>query len=87
MGYTRREMERMATDRKQWRSFVNGLCSQRENRHKYHKYTDDCAILAHTAEELQTSIDLLTEAYQSLGLSINIRKPKIIYQSVSGNIE
>ena len=35
MGYTRREMERMATDRKQWRSLVDGLCSQRANWHKY----------------------------------------------------
>ena len=34
MGYTRREMERMATGRKQWRSLVDGLCSQRANRHK-----------------------------------------------------
>ena len=34
MGYTRREMERMATDRKRWRSMVDGLCSQRTNRHK-----------------------------------------------------
>ncbi|KAK2161915.1 hypothetical protein NP493_1551g00040 [Ridgeia piscesae] len=31
---TRREMERMATDIKQWRSLVDGLCSQRANRHK-----------------------------------------------------
>ena len=38
------------------------------------QYADDCAILSHTAEELQTSLDLLTEAYQSLGLSVNIRK-------------
>ena len=29
------------------------------------RYADDCAILEHTAEELQTSLDLLTEAYQS----------------------
>ena len=34
MGYTRREMEKMATDRKRWRSLVDGLCSQRANRHK-----------------------------------------------------
>ena len=34
MGYTRREMERMATDRNRWRSLVDGLCSQRANRHK-----------------------------------------------------
>ena len=26
MGYTRREMERMVTDRKRWRSLVCGLC-------------------------------------------------------------
>ena len=34
MGYTRREMEKMATDRKRWCSLVDGLCSQRANRHK-----------------------------------------------------
>ena len=34
MGYTRREMERMATDRKWWHSLVDGLCSQRVKRHK-----------------------------------------------------
>ena len=34
MGYTRREMEKMATDRKRWRSLVDGLCSQRAKRHK-----------------------------------------------------
>ena len=28
MGYTRREMEKMATDRKQWRSLVDGLCAE-----------------------------------------------------------
>ena len=40
------------------------------------QYADNCAILAYTAEELQ--LDILTEAYHSLGLSINIRKTKII---------
>ena len=34
MGYTRREMERMTTNRKRWRSLVDGLCSQRTKRHK-----------------------------------------------------
>ena len=51
------------------------------------QYADDSAIFAHIAEELQTSIDLLTEAYQNLRLSINIRKTKIIYQSSLGNFE
>ena len=34
MGYTRREMEKMATERKRWRSLVDGLCSERAKRHK-----------------------------------------------------
>ena len=48
------------------------------------QYADDCAILAHSAEELQSSLDPLTEAYQSLGLSINIRKTKVIHQPTPG---
>ena len=36
------------------------------------QYAYECTILAHTAEELQTSLDLLTEAYQGIGLSINM---------------
>ena len=42
------------------------------------------AILAHSAEELQTSLDLFTEAYKSLGFSINIRKIKVIHQPIPG---
>jgi len=34
MGYTSREMDKMATDRKRWRSLVDGLCSQRAKMHK-----------------------------------------------------
>ena len=48
------------------------------------QYAYDCAILAHYAEELHTSLDLFTEGYQSLGLSINIRKTKVVYQSIPG---
>ena len=51
-----------------------------------HQYADDCAILAYTAEELQTSLDLLTKAYKKLGHSINTRKTKIIYQTAASNI-
>ena len=40
------------------------------------QYADDCVILAHTSEELKRSLDILTAAYQSLGFSINIRKPR-----------
>ena len=48
------------------------------------QYADDCAILVYSAEELQTSLDLFTEAYQSLGLSINIIKTKVIHQPTPG---
>ena len=44
------------------------------------QYADDCAILAHSAGEFQTSLHLFTEAYQSLRLSVNIRKTKVIHQ-------
>ena len=47
------------------------------------QYGDDCAFLSHSAEKLQTSLDLFTEAYQSLGLSINVRKAKVIHQPTS----
>ena len=49
------------------------------------QYADECAILilAHTAEKLQTSLDFFTEAYQSLGLSIN-KKTKVIHQRTPG---
>ena len=50
------------------------------------QYAYHCAIIAHTAEELQTSLGFHTEAHQSVGLSINIRKTKIIYQSAPGII-
>jgi len=51
------------------------------------QYTDDRAILAHTKVELQTSLEFLMGAYQSLRLSIDIRKTKIIFQLAPGNNE
>ena len=48
------------------------------------QYADNRAIFAHSAEELQTSLDLLTENYQSLGLSNNIKKNKVIHQPTPG---
>ena len=33
-AYTRREIERMATERKECHSLIGGLCSQQANRHK-----------------------------------------------------
>ena len=48
---------------------------------------DDCYSCTHarTHSHSKASHYLLTEAYQSLGLSNNIRKTKIIYQSAPGN--
>jgi len=37
------------------------------------QYDDDCAIIADTAQQLQTSLDILTESYQILEFYINIR--------------
>ena len=34
MGYTGKEMEKMATNRQEWMTMVDGLCSQRANRPK-----------------------------------------------------
>ena len=48
------------------------------------QYADDCAIFAHSTEELQTRLSLFAEAYQSLGLSINFRKTKVIHQPTPG---
>ena len=51
-------------------------------------YPDDSAFLAHTTEELKTTIDILSEAKdQSIGLSINSRYSKIIDQPAPGNLE
>ena len=50
------------------------------------QYADDCAILTHTEDILQTILDLFSSAYQNLGLSLNIRKTKVLHQPVPGVI-
>ncbi|KAM9365953.1 uncharacterized protein KZ484_012071 [Pholidichthys leucotaenia] len=39
---------------------------------------DDCAILSHTEEALQATLNLFSSAYHNLGLSLNIRKTKLV---------
>jgi len=39
-------MEKMATDRKQWHSLVDGLCSERAKRHKVRQRLATCYILS-----------------------------------------
>uniref|UniRef100_UPI00398E68E3 uncharacterized protein isoform X1 n=1 Tax=Pristiophorus japonicus TaxID=55135 RepID=UPI00398E68E3 len=46
------------------------------------QYADDACICAHTEAELQDIVDLFTEAYESMGLTINISKTKVLHQAV-----
>ena len=44
------------------------------------QYADDCALVAHTPEDLQISLTTLHQAYSELGLVINPTKTEILYQ-------
>ena len=44
------------------------------------QYADDCALVAHTPENLQRSLDVLHQVYTSMGLVINANKTEILYQ-------
>ena len=44
------------------------------------QYADDCALVAHTPENLQRSHDVLHRIYTSMGLVINASKTEIFYQ-------
>ena len=44
------------------------------------QYADDCAIAAHTEADLQNTLDAFSEAYQLLGLTVNVTKTKVIFQ-------
>ncbi|CAM5146192.1 unnamed protein product [Natator depressus] len=48
------------------------------------QYTDDCVILVHTENDLQSILDFLAQAYQSRGLSLNIEMTKVLSQPASG---
>lgn len=48
------------------------------------QYADDNAILSQSEEHLQTILNSFTNAYQKLGLKLNIQKTKILYQPVPG---
>lgn len=55
------------------------------------QYADDCAILAHSANELQDMIQVFSEVYTLLGLKINTQKSKILMHNKQiideGNID
>ena len=46
----------------------------------YLQYADDCAIAAHTEADLQNTLDAFSEAYQLLGLTVNVTKTKVLFQ-------
>ena len=43
-------------------------------------YADDCAIVAHSAEELQALTDSLSQATKRFGLTISIKKTEVLFQ-------
>ena len=48
------------------------------------QYADDCAILSHTEEALQATLNLFFSAYHNLRLSLNIGKTKVLFQPAPG---
>ena len=44
------------------------------------KYADDNAIVAHTEEDLQATLNAFARAYKLLGLTLNIKKTQVLHQ-------
>uniref|UniRef100_UPI00398F341F uncharacterized protein n=1 Tax=Pristiophorus japonicus TaxID=55135 RepID=UPI00398F341F len=44
------------------------------------QYADDACVCAHLEAELQTIVNTFTEVYESMGLTLNICKTKVLYQ-------
>lgn len=44
------------------------------------QYSDDCAIVAHTPEDLQCTLSAIAAAYKRMGLSVNIPKTEVLSQ-------
>ena len=45
------------------------------------QYADDCAIAAHTGADLQNTLDAFSQAYKLLGLTVNVTKTKVLFQT------
>ena len=43
-------------------------------------FTDDSALVAHSAEEMQQIVDAFSDASKKFGLKINIKKTEVLYQ-------
>ena len=46
-------------------------------------FADDSALVAHSAEEMQKIVDAFSDASKKFGLTINIKKTEVLYQSNS----
>ena len=44
------------------------------------QFADDSAVCAHAEAEMQHIVDVFTEAYERLGLQLNIKKTKVLFQ-------
>ena len=51
------------------------------------QYADDLVLLANSPTDLQRSLDLLTDAYNSMGLKVNISKTEVVVQNINNNID
>jgi len=43
-------------------------------------FADDSALVAHSAEEMQTIVDAFSNVSKTFGLKINIKKTEVLYQ-------
>ena len=48
-------------------------------------YADDCAIVAHTADDLQELTNSLSSATKRFGLTISIKKTEVLFQPAKGS--
>uniref|UniRef100_A0A803TLC0 C2H2-type domain-containing protein n=1 Tax=Anolis carolinensis TaxID=28377 RepID=A0A803TLC0_ANOCA len=49
------------------------------------QYADDNIVCAHSEEDLQAILNTFAEAYEKLGLSLNIEKTKVLFQQAPAN--
>uniref|UniRef100_A0A803U0X9 ribonuclease H n=1 Tax=Anolis carolinensis TaxID=28377 RepID=A0A803U0X9_ANOCA len=49
------------------------------------QYADDNVVCAHSEEDLQATLNTFAEAYEKLGLSLNIEKNKVLFQQAPAN--
>ncbi|XP_062834399.1 uncharacterized protein LOC134298378 [Anolis carolinensis] len=50
------------------------------------QYAEDNVVCAHSEEDLQATLNTFAEAYEKLGLSLNIVKTKVLFQQAPANL-